>query len=175
MRELSIEEKARRYDEALERMKSWARGEHPECFTEAQKAAEFVFPELAEGEDERIRKWIIKQIKTYDPSNIKDKALAWLERQGEKKPGSEEDEKMVRALMSICDEWATRHSHLPKENNDIEKIKSWLQSLKFNITDEELDKARKDAFKDAFYHNGDPTFNDGWSTAIWYLKKRLGI
>ena len=24
-----------KYKEALERMKSWAKGEHPECFTEA--------------------------------------------------------------------------------------------------------------------------------------------
>jgi len=29
----------KKYKEALERMKSWAKGEHPECFTEAQKAA----------------------------------------------------------------------------------------------------------------------------------------
>lgn len=92
---------------------------------------------------------------------------------------NDEDEKMVRVLMSICDEWATRHFCLPEENTDIEKIKSWLQSLKFNITDEELDKARKDAFNDALdkieYHGGKPTFGDGWSTAIWYLKKRLGV
>lgn len=40
------------------------------------------FPELKEPEDERIRKWIIKQIKTYDPSIIRDEALAWLEKQG---------------------------------------------------------------------------------------------
>ena len=43
---------------------------------------------------------------------------------------SEEDEKMIRGLIVICDEWATRHSYLPKENNDIEKIKSWLKSLR---------------------------------------------
>jgi hypothetical protein len=56
MKELSIEEKAKRYDEALGRMKSWARGEHPECFTEAQKAAEFIFPELKENEDEKTKR-----------------------------------------------------------------------------------------------------------------------
>jgi len=43
---------------------------------------------------------------------------------------SEEDEKMIRGLIVICDEWTTRHSYLPKENNDIEKIKSWLKSLR---------------------------------------------
>lgn len=39
---MNQEEKAKAYDEALERMKSWVRGEHPECFGEAQKAAEFI-------------------------------------------------------------------------------------------------------------------------------------
>ena len=34
------------YKDALERMKSWAKGEHPEYFSEAQKAAEFIFPWL---------------------------------------------------------------------------------------------------------------------------------
>ena len=59
--------------------------------------------------------------KAYDPDAInKHKSAEW----------SEEDEKMVIALMSICDEWATRHSYLPKENNDIEKIKRWLKSLR---------------------------------------------
>lgn len=48
---MTTEQKAKAYDDALERMKSWVRGEHPECFTEAQKAAEFIFPKLAESED----------------------------------------------------------------------------------------------------------------------------
>jgi hypothetical protein len=45
-----------------------------------------------------------------------------------------------------------------------------------NITDEELAQAKKDAYNDALdkieYHSGEPTFDDGWSAAIWYLKKR---
>ena len=55
---------------------------------------------------------------------------------------------------------------------------SWLKSLRpqNNITDEELIKARNEAYNDALdkleYHSDTPTFNDGWSAAIWYLKKR---
>ena len=77
---MTIEQKAKAYDEAIKRMKSWVRGEHPECFTEAQKAAEFIFPELKESEDERIRKELIDYINrlTATPNNI-DKYNAWLD------------------------------------------------------------------------------------------------
>lgn len=87
---MTQKEKAEAYDKALERMKSWAKGEHPECFTEAQKAAEFIFPELRESEDEKIRKWIIDDIKynmDNEPLNSSEykkqgeKAIAWLEKQ----------------------------------------------------------------------------------------------
>ena len=83
MKELSIEQKAKAYDEALERMKSWARGEHPECFTEAQKTAEFIFPELCESKDERIRKELIEFVKSR--GGFKQEYIAWLEKQGEQK------------------------------------------------------------------------------------------
>lgn len=78
-----------RYKEALERMKSWAKGEHPDCFSEAQKVAEFIFPELAESEDEKIRKSLIRFLKSpFVNENIADEIvdpwIAWLEKQGEK-------------------------------------------------------------------------------------------
>ena len=81
---MTQEEKAKAYDEALERMKSWVRGERPECFTEAQKVAEFIFPELKESDDERIRKEIIQSIRDNMCVIHKDKCIAWLEKQGEK-------------------------------------------------------------------------------------------
>ena len=82
----------KKYKEALERMKSWAKGEHPECFSEAQKAAEFIFPELKEKEskDERIRKTIYGWICTQHPGQFfddgfsKEEMLAWVEKQGNK-------------------------------------------------------------------------------------------
>jgi hypothetical protein len=54
----------------------------------------------------------------------------------------------------------------------------WLKSLRpqNNITDKELINARNEAYNDALdkieYNSDEPTFNDGWSAAIWYLKKR---
>ena len=45
-----------------------------------------------------------------------------------------------------------------------------------SVTDEELAQAKRDAYNDALdkieYHSGEPTFDDGWCAAIWYLKKR---
>ena len=65
----------------------------------------------------------------------------------------------------------------------VEEELNWLKSLKervwpqnSNVTDEELVQAKKDAYNDALdkleYHSGEPTFDDGWSAAILYLKKR---
>jgi len=55
---------------------------------------EYLFPELKESEDERIRKWIIDDIR-YNMNNESlnnseykkeaEKAIAWLEKQGEQK------------------------------------------------------------------------------------------
>lgn len=79
----------RKYKEAIERMKSWVRGEHPECFTEAQKAAEFIFPELKESWDEKIKRCISDAVRKYGVefatgTITEEKMLTWLEKQGEK-------------------------------------------------------------------------------------------
>lgn len=82
----TIEEKAKAYDEALER------AEHVKLTNtkEIVAAAEYIFPELSESEDERIRKWIVAEIKhqyLVDGKKIyceeaKD-ALAYLKKQKE--------------------------------------------------------------------------------------------
>ena len=82
MKELSIEEKAKRYDE----LKVTAQElEHDGCF---DKITLFdLFPELEESEDEKIRKKLIEAVKgDMVVGGTKDKqlALAWLEKQGEK-------------------------------------------------------------------------------------------
>lgn len=84
----SIEEKAKAYDEALER----ARKELQICGSSDCDAARQIFrffPELKESEDEKIRKWLINEIKINhhnldeDSVDFVDKAIAWLEKQGE--------------------------------------------------------------------------------------------
>ncbi len=43
---------------------------------------------------------------------------------------SEEDEKMIRGLIVICDEWTTSHSFYPIGNCEMEKLKKWLKFLR---------------------------------------------
>ena len=84
--ELSIEQKARNYDEALER----ARKEYKdhEAFNSFRNMLVRIFPELRESEDEKILKELISIVKAYRENCITegnhrfDNCLAWLEKQG---------------------------------------------------------------------------------------------
>jgi len=82
MKELSIEQKTKAYDEALERAKKlYEQGTITESLS-------YVFPELKENEDERIRKELIKYFtKGKEYLSLipysKDECIAWLEKQGE--------------------------------------------------------------------------------------------
>ena len=79
---MTEKEKAKAYDEAIERTRKLYGNE----------LAEEIFHELKESDDEEIRKWIIDDIKfniSYEPLNNSEykkkaeKAIAWLEKQGE--------------------------------------------------------------------------------------------
>lgn len=77
-----------KYEQAMFRMNKWAEGSE---ITDPKEVAEFVFPELKENEDERIRKSLIEHIKGITSWNYflgisKEQMLAWLEKQGEQKP-----------------------------------------------------------------------------------------
>jgi hypothetical protein len=98
MKELTIEEKAQRYDEAIER----ARKELQACgFVDCDAAKQIfrLFPELKESEDERVRNKLIKFFKGYSPDeewwgNItQEDILAWLEKQGEQNPADKVEPK----------------------------------------------------------------------------------
>ncbi len=91
MKELSIEQKAKAYDEALER----ARKELQACGSTDCDAARQIFrffPELAESEDERIKKELIFYLgdmpeDTELRNGVTNRdVLVWLEKQGEQKP-----------------------------------------------------------------------------------------
>ena len=95
MKELSIEEKAQRYDEAFGRAKGlYAKGAPDSLYLEE------MFPELKESEDEKIREAIIDTLNRVDQRiieinyGIKHKdAIAWLEKQGEQKPADKVEPK----------------------------------------------------------------------------------
>lgn len=92
---MNIEEKAKRYDEAIEKAKDYYHlgdSKHKMAI-DAKAVMEYIFPELAESEDEKIRKAIIGFLKeeeakadiTSKRSKTLCKYIAWLEKQGEQK------------------------------------------------------------------------------------------
>ena len=86
----TIEEKAEAYKDALER----AKNVHKYSSDLAEiKRMEYIFPELAESEDEKIRKEIRQLIQgMHDADPRKERWLTWLEKQGEQQHAwSEED------------------------------------------------------------------------------------
>lgn len=94
MKELSIEEKAKRYDSAIEKFNVILNlNTVKESGTIFADDVRKIFPELAESEDEKIRKYIIKVVHEWwvrcnDPSPDfpnEEKMLAYLEKQGEQK------------------------------------------------------------------------------------------
>ena len=100
---MTIEQKAKRYDEALGRAKGlYAKGAPDSLYLEE------IFPELKESEDERIRKNLIELFHdTVSNDEIfsdygldKTEVLAWLEKQGEQKPTLEDAAKAFLEALS---------------------------------------------------------------------------
>lgn len=87
MKELSIEEKAKRYDEAIEKARCYYEGANGN--EDMITMTTTMFPELKD-EDEEIRKELInffsdKNESDYEGLHPRTEIIAWLEKQGEKK------------------------------------------------------------------------------------------
>lgn len=74
-----MEDYKKRYEEALERARE-LHDKHPLGEPPTWTICEQIFPELAESEDERIRKSLIRilHVGGYMPPEDKEKAFAWL-------------------------------------------------------------------------------------------------
>lgn len=103
MKELSIEQKAKRYDEAFERVKELLSRctDNRDRRTKVYRVEdiESIFPELKESEDERVRKAILALVR--QSSEVLDKQnqnnmIAWLEKQGEFKSNKWTEGDVVR-------------------------------------------------------------------------------
>ena len=143
MKELSIEQKAKAYDEAIKRAKSAIK----ECGNNQGRIAmiESIFPELKESEDDRIRKAIIGYIDHGQHYGVSNKdMIAWLEKQGVQKPQrmisaeakeamydkpawSEEDECYMGECIGAI---ATKDGWSFEEKR---KTKHWLKSIKDRV------------------------------------------
>lgn len=128
MNELTIEQKAQRYEEALERAKKWYNAPNVDKIpTYGNRVIEEMFPELKESKDERIRKELISffterakytEDSTFNGLSSKE-IIAWLEKQ-ESVEWSEEDTKMF-VNIKAC---------LRNANKDYSAELTWLKSLK---------------------------------------------
>ena len=106
MKELSIEEKARRYDKAIKEASIAYKDEDKHL----KATLERIFPELKESEDERIRKELIKLLRNLFNNYsyfIKDpfytECIAWLEKQAEQKPADRVEPKFHKG------DWIVHH------------------------------------------------------------------
>lgn len=85
MKELSIEQKAIRYDEILARAEGANLPYYKEdIMSKVKEFVDYLIPELKESEDERIRKEIISALKFANVKGVYDKHIAWLEKQRDK-------------------------------------------------------------------------------------------
>ena len=82
MKELTIEEKAQRYDEAIEKLRGFYRDyDTVSCLIDVKEELANLLPELKESEDERIRKEIVRFIQMeVEDEIVGNKWIAWLER-----------------------------------------------------------------------------------------------
>ena len=90
MKELSIGEKAKRYDEAIKKAKEYHDVDTDNTMTiYARGTMEYLFPELQESKDERIMKALIHFFSNDENTSFeywegipKAEVLAWLKKQG---------------------------------------------------------------------------------------------
>lgn len=93
MDKLTTEQKAKRYDEVIEKLRSLLDDyDTVSTLIDIKEELENIFPELAETDDERIRRvirgWIYTRPASFFDNGIsKEVMLAWLEKQGDKPQG----------------------------------------------------------------------------------------
>lgn len=156
---MTIEEKAKRYDEAIKKLRSLHDNyDTVSTLIDVKKELENIFPELAESEEERIKEKIIATIYLYYGEPLEEEAkemIAWLEKKIEQKEDNPpfNDPKYLdgfdtgREVQKIFDEqkpteWSEEDEMMIKfaltyfrkvgatEDSDIIK---WLKSLKDRV------------------------------------------
>ena len=140
MKELSIEQKAQRYDEALEIAKEI----NNECKAHPFNVMTKVFPELKESEDERIKKALIDY---FDDANkadenplqsygiYTDKAIAWLKKQGTSYTKKEVDDAYLKGITDTKNE-------IEKQYEANYQIRKDIATFIFNYRGDIKDRAK---------------------------------
>ena len=146
IKELSTEEKAKAYDESLERARKLYNNNDTDPSVEI--AIEEIFQELEESEDEKIRKEIIDLIeRAYSGSAIilgnKERLLAWLKKQGNLMKCLQKANAEIGKLVE--ENYYLKEKKSVEWNNDDEWIrKELIQLVKETAKEEAVLRARRE-------------------------------
>jgi hypothetical protein len=125
---MTQEEKAKKYDKALEELRGLLEGIREEKREILEEDITSIFPELKESEDEKIRKRIIHalhgDVLDMEETN---KAIAWLEKQGEQKPQGK------TALEAINEEKVDNQFCVKSTDNVEPKFKVKYAGSEYNV------------------------------------------
>ena len=85
---MTQEEKAKAYDEAIKRAKDFEKGEVHFALKPGESIVHWIFPELADSTDEKIRKILIDRLLRAEEltDGLRDLLITYLEKQKEQKP-----------------------------------------------------------------------------------------
>ena len=142
---MTTEEKAKAYDEALERAQKATRAGSDV----AMDIVQYIFPKLqeTESEDDRIRESLISLIETigeyYISEETRNGYVAWLKKQKEQKPveWSEEDERALNHVIVALSMYANGEIPyiLPSQLlEDVERLKSLRPQPHWKPSDEQM-------------------------------------
>ena len=130
MKELSIEEKAKRYDEAIEIAMKFL---NKELFAEnSEWAIKHIFPELKESEDEKIRKEIITYLSTVDDKELipYESWIAWLNSLKDKVQSKQDEHDITEPKFKVGD-WVIFNNNNNKDSiYRIEKAENYQYTLR---------------------------------------------
>lgn len=148
----TIEEKAKAYDSIIEK----ANKMHSENCDACKTCIEELIPELAESEDEKIRKALIGELNTYFDKDTKidgfsiERIIAWLEKQSSITKLSEEEQKPEENkgnIGGISSNWSEEDEHRIKDTiyfldtakkhyastEELDACIDWLKSLQDRV------------------------------------------
>lgn len=126
------------------------------------EAIQTLIPELAESEDEMIRKELVTFFKEMRDTWHEihwhylqvDGILAWLEKQKEQE-WSQDDERNYNFLMSLCKQWESLNGYTRRRGKANTDLKSWLKELRFK-KQKEPHYTKRNALFDKCVENCDP-------------------
>ncbi len=134
---VSIEEKAKRYDEAIKKAKFLKENTDGVGAKDVSRCFEEIFPELKESEDEILRKELLQIAKDSEDSfyivltpQKRERLISFLEKQGEQNSNwwTEDDDEHVNSLLKRLD-GLCRNEFIPTRFA-VSEDRDWLKSLK---------------------------------------------